>query len=98
MSFLELKKSIINKGLCACSADVLAEYTDLSFGDFWAFDYSGAFSQLERCTLVSQRTDVGIEILHEAEVNGAIATHILPKERMSRRILNMARKKKVKPD
>jgi coenzyme F420 hydrogenase subunit beta len=79
---------------CGVCVDALAEYADLSFGDFWAFDYTADFSDLERCTLISQRTQVGLKILREAEADGAIAMHLLPEERMSKRILAMARGKK----
>lgn len=79
---------------CALCVDALSEYADLSFGDFWAFDYTGDFAELERCTLISQRTQVGLKILREAEASKMIAMHLLPEERMSKRILNMSRGKK----
>jgi hypothetical protein len=73
--------------------DGLAELADLSFGDFWAFDYTGEFGSLERCTLVSQRSRKGRELLREAEKDGVIVNHILPKDRLSKRTLSMVRGK-----
>jgi len=79
---------------CYLCTDALAEYADLSFGDFWAFDYSDEFADLERCTLISQRTKRGMSLLEQAVAEGYISMHELPKERASKRILNMARGKK----
>ncbi|MEN8233089.1 MAG: Coenzyme F420 hydrogenase/dehydrogenase, beta subunit C-terminal domain [Thermodesulfobacteriota bacterium] len=79
---------------CYLCVDALSEYADISFGDFWAHDYSGELSRLERCTLVSQRTERGLEILQRAEENGAITIYNLPAERYSRRIINMVNGKK----
>jgi len=79
---------------CYLCIDALAEYADLSFGDFWAIDYAGSLADLERCTLVSQRTPRGLQLLQQAEADGLIALHTLPKARASKRILNMARGKK----
>lgn len=81
---------------CFVCVDALAEYADLSFGDFWARDYKGSLSEMERCTLVSQRTGTGASILQEAVADGAIILQRLPEERASKRILNMARGKKQK--
>jgi len=79
---------------CYLCYDALAEYADLSFGDFWAFDYTGEWSKRERCTLVYQRTKRGKILLEEAMANGAIHMNTLPPERDSRRILQMATGKK----
>lgn len=79
---------------CYLCIDALAEFADLSFGDFWAFDYTGSLAGLERCTLVSQRTPRGLGLLRQAEEDGAVRLHILPKERASKRILTMAGDKK----
>lgn len=79
---------------CYLCIDALSEFADLSFGDFFAHDYSGDLAQLERCTLVSQRTEKGKELLRDAENHGAIAMHPLPADRYSKRILNMAKGKK----
>ena len=81
---------------CYLCTDALAEYADLSFGDFWAFDYDDDFNKLERCTLVSQRSKRGLDILHNAMEDGEIILHELPKERASKRILSMAQGKKVR--
>ncbi|MHB8788734.1 MAG: Coenzyme F420 hydrogenase/dehydrogenase, beta subunit C-terminal domain [Desulfobulbaceae bacterium] len=79
---------------CYLCIDALAEYGDLSFGDFWAIDYAGSLGKLERCTLVSQRTGRGLRLLEQAVADGALVLHPLPRERASKRILNMARGKK----
>ena len=79
---------------CYLCTDALAEYADLSFGDFWAFDYSGELAKLERCTLISQRTASGLHLLEQAVGDGFISMQTLPKERASKRILNMSRGKK----
>lgn len=81
---------------CYCCTDALAEYADLSFGDFWAFDYGGELAKLEHCTLVSQRTERGLQLLRQASADGEIFLHSLPLERASRRILNMSRGKKTR--
>jgi len=79
---------------CYICVDALAEYADLSFGDFWSTDYIEELSKLEGCTLVYQRTSRGLNILREATEYGAISMHDLPKERASKRILNMSSGKK----
>lgn len=81
---------------CYLCTDALAEYADLSFGDFWAFDYGDDLKKLERCTLVSQRTERGMALLKRAETDGWIRMHELPKDRVSKRILSMARGKKTR--
>jgi hypothetical protein len=81
---------------CYLCVDALAEYADLSFGDFWAHDYKGDLSKMERCTHISQRTQTGASILQEAEGDGAIVLYRLPEERAPKRNLNMARGKKEK--
>ena len=79
---------------CYLCVDALSEFADISFGDFWAHDYTGELRDHERCTLVSQRTSIGKRILSEAEQAGAISMYQIPKERFSKRILNMAARKK----
>lgn len=79
---------------CYLCIDALSEYADVSFGDFWAHDYTGDLSRLERCTLVSQRTEKGKEILQKAEEDRAISMYHLPADRYSKRITNMAKGKK----
>lgn len=79
---------------CYLCTDALAEYADLSFGDFWTFDYSDSLAELERCTLISQRTQKGMHLLQQAAEDGFISLHPLPMERASKRILNMSRGKK----
>lgn len=79
---------------CRLCVDGLAEFADLSFGDFWAFDYSDTFNKLERCTLVSQRTGKGLEILQEAERAGAVVLYQLPENRVSQRVLSMVKGKR----
>ena len=81
---------------CYLCIDALAEYADFSFGDFWAIDYSGSLGRYERCTLVSQRTAKGLRLLEQAAADGAVVLHQLPRERASKRILNMARGKKAR--
>ena len=81
---------------CYLCVDALAEFADLSFGDFWASDYEGFFSTLERCTLISQRTTTGRALLQNAVNDGVLKIHDLPKERSSKRILRMAEGKKLR--
>ncbi|MDX9819063.1 MAG: Coenzyme F420 hydrogenase/dehydrogenase, beta subunit C-terminal domain [Desulfococcus multivorans] len=79
---------------CYLCIDALSEFADVSFGDFWAGDYTGELAGHERCTLVSQRTPRGLEILLNAQKHGAISMYSLPPERRSRRIAKMALGKK----
>lgn len=79
---------------CYLCIDALAELADLSFGDHWAIDYADSLGKMERCTLVSQRTARGLRLLEQAVADGAVVLHPLPRERTSKRILNMARGKK----
>jgi coenzyme F420 hydrogenase subunit beta len=79
---------------CYLCIDALAEFADLSFGDHWAIDYADNLGKMERCTLVSQRTARGLRLLEQAVADGAVVLHKLPRERTSKRILNMARGKK----
>ncbi len=79
---------------CYLCYDALSEYADLSFGDFWAFDYQDDWSGHERCTLVYQRTPRGKSLLENALADGAIHMDKLPIKRNSKRILKMARGKK----
>ncbi|MGR0480208.1 MAG: Coenzyme F420 hydrogenase/dehydrogenase, beta subunit C-terminal domain [Candidatus Electronema sp. V4] len=79
---------------CRLCVDGTSELADISFGDFWAFDYADAFSKLERCTQVFQRTAKGRNILREAELAGAIVLHPLPVEKISARTVAMVRGKR----
>ncbi len=79
---------------CYLCIDALSEYADLSFGDFWAHDYSDDLARHTRCTLVSQRTAKGLRILRRAEEEGAVVLHALSPERDSKRIAGMVRGKK----
>ncbi len=81
---------------CALCVDALSEYADLSFGDFWAFDYQGEFAQLEHANLISCRTATGSKFLKMAARFGAVTLTELPQERKSKRIENMARGKKMR--
>jgi coenzyme F420 hydrogenase subunit beta len=81
---------------CYLCIDALAEYSDISFGDFWSFDYADEFSKLERCTLASVRTERGAEIFDRAVADGAVVSHQLPAHRFSKRSLNMSRGKKFR--
>jgi coenzyme F420 hydrogenase subunit beta len=79
---------------CSLCIDGLNEFADLSFGDFWAFDYADDFSLLECRTLLSQRTDKGMKILLAAERSGAVVLKLLPEERFQRRTLEMVKGKR----
>ena len=79
---------------CYLCVDALSEYADLSFGDFWAHDYSDDLAVHTRSTQVAQRTETGLTILRRAEEDGAINLYPLPRERASKRIANMVRGKK----
>jgi coenzyme F420 hydrogenase subunit beta len=81
---------------CKLCIDALCEYADLSFGDFWAFDFSADLAQHERCTLISQRTRVGKELMEEIQGSGEFTVHALPHARNSKRILRMAEGKKTR--
>ncbi len=74
---------------CRLCVDGTSELAELSFGDFWAFDYADEFSKLERCTQVFQRTAKGGEILQAAAQAGAVVLHPLPAEKISARTLAM---------
>ena len=76
---------------CYLCIDGLAEHADLSFGDSWAFDHPDEFSRFERCTLVSQPSKKGLQILMDAKRAGAIINHPLPANRISKRTLGMVR-------
>ncbi|MCP3931669.1 MAG: 4Fe-4S dicluster domain-containing protein [Bacteroidetes bacterium] len=78
---------------CYLCIDALAEYSDISFGDFWSFDYDDDLAKLQRCTLTSVRTKRGSEIMQRAVADAAVVVHKLPVERFSKRILNMSRGK-----
>lgn len=79
---------------CRLCVDGTSELADLSFGDFWAFDYADAFSKLERCTQVFQRTTKGRDILQDAKQAGAIVLHPLPFEKILARTSAMVRDKR----
>jgi len=79
---------------CRLCMDGTSELADLSFGDFWAFDYADEFSKLEHCTQVFQRTAKGRNMLREAEQAGAVVLHPLPAEKISARTLAMVRGKR----
>lgn len=79
---------------CLLCVDALSEYADLSFGDFWAFDFAGDMAGLERCTLVSQRTAAGRELMGQVQRSGRFVVHPLPGSRNPKRTLRMARGKK----
>jgi coenzyme F420 hydrogenase subunit beta len=79
---------------CRLCVDGTSELADLSFGDFWAFDYADEFSKLERCTQVFQRAAKGRDILRNAEQAGAVVLHPLPAEKISARTVAMVRGKR----
>ena len=79
---------------CRLCMDGTSELADLSFGDFWAFDYADEFSNLEHCTQVFQRTVKGQEILQAAAQAGAIVLHALPVDKISARTVAMVRGKR----
>ncbi len=81
-------------GRCYLCFDALSEYADISCGDFHAGDYSDTFGRLTSCTLVFQRTSRGKRILDMAEKDGALVMHPLSRDRMSKRIIGMAKNKK----
>ena len=81
---------------CFVCVDALSEFADISFGDFWAQDYMGDFSKLKRCSLVSQRTEKGKQILQQAEEAKEIKLYSLPTDRYSKRTINMANRKKTR--
>lgn len=81
---------------CYFCMDALAEFADLSFGDFWATDYQNDLATLERCTLISQKNARGQALLNDAVQDGAMYLHPLPQERFSKRICNMAKRKKMR--
>jgi len=93
-SVLHIMFRLFGPKRCHKCVDGLAEYADLSFGDFWAFDYEGSLAKLERCTCVSQRTKKGMEILEQAKADNAITVYLLDKNRQSKRIIGMVWKKK----
>lgn len=81
---------------CKLCIDALCEYADLSFGDFWAFDFSEDLAIHERCTLISQRTGVGRELMEEIQKSNDFSVFALPLARNSKRILRMAQGKKTR--
>ncbi|MFZ5799670.1 MAG: Coenzyme F420 hydrogenase/dehydrogenase, beta subunit C-terminal domain [Desulfobulbaceae bacterium] len=91
---LNVMFKLYGAGRCFLCVDALAEFADLSFGDFWAHDYDGELAKMERCTLVTQRTEKGRAILAGVRERGDLAVYPLPPERKSRRISKMAAAKK----
>ena len=79
---------------CLLCVDALCEYADLSFGDFWAFDFAEDLAVHERCTLISQRTAVGRQLMEDIMESGQFIVHAVPHSRNSKRILRMAEGKK----
>lgn len=79
---------------CQLCVDALCEYADLSFGDFWAFDFAEDLAVHERCTLISQRTPVGRQLMEEIIASGQFVVHTVPHSRNSKRILRMAEGKR----
>ena len=79
---------------CQLCVDALCEYADLSFGDFWAFDFAKDLAVHERCTLISQRTAAGRQLMEDIMGSGQFVVHTLPHSRNSKRILKMAAGKK----
>jgi len=79
---------------CRLCVDGTSALADLSFGDFWAFDYADEFSRMERCTQVFQRTAKGRDILQSAEQAGAVVLYSLPAAKISARTLAMIRGKR----
>lgn len=79
---------------CYLCTDPTAEFADLAFGDFWSVDYDDSFGDLSCCTLCSQRTDKGREVLDAAQRDGAIKLHYLPEEKYSRSTIGFSKEKK----
>ncbi len=79
---------------CQLCVDALCEYADLSFGDFWAFDFAEDLAGHERCTLISQRTPVGQRLMEDIIASGRFVVHAIPHSRNSKRILRMAEGKR----
>jgi coenzyme F420 hydrogenase subunit beta len=88
--------SLYSAKRCNVCYDASAEFADLSFGDFWAGDYSGNLSEMKQSTIVYQRTPKGAEIIGQAVAAKAWYAQKLPPDRNSKRILEMARGKKQK--
>jgi coenzyme F420 hydrogenase subunit beta len=80
---------------CFMCTDAANDFADLGMGDFWAIDYEKPFSDLSWCTLVSQRTVRGREVLASAAADGAVKLYELPENRYSKRILNFCHEKKI---
>jgi coenzyme F420 hydrogenase subunit beta len=80
---------------CFMCTDAANDFADLGMGDFWATDYKKPFSELTSCTLVSQRTATGRDLLNSAVDDGAVKLYELPAERYSKRILNYCHEKKI---
>jgi coenzyme F420 hydrogenase subunit beta len=80
---------------CFVCQDPMAEFADLSFGDFWAGEYEGPLAELKASTLIYQRTTQGKVVLDDAAEHGAVVLTPLEEKDASQRILNMARGKKT---
>ena len=81
---------------CYYCVDALAEFSDLSFGDFWANDYNDDLATFEKCTLISQKTAKGRAILDDAVKDGNLLLQKLPEDRFSKRITHMGQGKKMR--
>ena len=80
---------------CLVCMDGLAEYADLSFGDFSAAEYTdGKLNTLTQCTLVCQRTSKGLELLKEAERAGSLILHRLPAAHFPKQTLALSQAKR----
>jgi len=80
---------------CFLCTDALAEFADVGLGDFWAIDYPDHLGKKSWCTLVSQRTERGRELLESAQKEGAVELHELPRDRYSKRTRNFTVEKKT---
>ncbi|MCK5558452.1 MAG: hypothetical protein KAJ01_08740, partial [Candidatus Hydrogenedentes bacterium] len=58
-------------------------------------DYPDHLGDLSWCTLVSERTARGKELLESAERDGAVKLYELPKRRYSKRTMNFSLEKKL---
>jgi coenzyme F420-reducing hydrogenase beta subunit len=79
---------------CFVCQDPMAEFADLSFGDFWAGEYEGPLAELKASTLIYQRTTRGKMVLDDATMHGAVMLRPLEEKDASQRILKMVRGKK----
>lgn len=93
-SVLHVMFRIFGPERCRVCIDGLAEFADLSFGDFWAFDYDGPLAELERSTCVSVRTARGKQLVELAQEQNVLSVWPVDKEKQSKRIINMVWKKR----